>query len=689
MRANILNPLFNQISNIDGVGVKTKKALETLCGDKVLDLLINKPRDYIVRKHIKSVNSALLGENIIIELTILKHYPCARNSRSPYKILATDGNENINIVYFRAHSKFLNEAYKEGEKVYISGKIEQFGDYKQITHPEFVNKKLDNIPVYQPIYQLTAGITQQTLGKTVKKCLLNVPKLEEWLSKDILKKYNFNDFTTSLNNIHNPRNKFDTSENNINRLAYDEMLANQITICLNRKTKQRLKTEPLTGNNKLITKVLKNIPFELTNAQKNALKEIRQDLSKNTPMSRLLQGDVGSGKTIVALFTMLIAVEDSRQACIMAPTEVLAKQHYETISKVLENTGIEVSLLTGSTKQADRNKIHEKLQSGEMSIIIGTHALFQDEVKFNNLSLCVIDEQHRFGVGQRLTLTNKGINPHVLAMTATPIPRTLLMTAFGDMESSRLDEKPIGRKPIDTRIISQEKIDDVSIRLKNAISENQQIYWVCPLVEESEKLDLISVQERYEYLCGLFGKDNVEIIHGKMKSNEKQTAMHNFASGKAKVLVATTVIEVGVDVSQATIMIIEHAERFGLSQLHQLRGRIGRNDLQSTCLLIYKRLNEISKKRLEIMRESDNGFIISESDLKLRGPGDILGTRQSGLPEMYFADLLKHKEFLEVSKKDAQSLINQDEALKTERGKNIRNLLYIFKMDKAILNLKQ
>ena len=689
MRANILNPLFNQISNIDGVGIKTKKALGTLCGDTVIDLLMNKPRDYITRKLIKNLNSALLGENIIIGLTILKHYPPAKYSRSPYKIIATDGNENINIIYFRAHSKYLNQNFKEEEKVYVSGKVEQFGDYKQITHPEFVSKKLNNIPIYQPIYQLTTGITQLTLGKTVKKCLLNIPKLEEWLSKDILKKYNFNDFTTSLNNIHNPQNKSDMNENNLNRLAYDEMLANQITIYLNRKTKQRLKTKSLNGNNKIITKVLKTIPFELTNAQKKALKEIRQDLSKNTPMSRLLQGDVGSGKTIVALFSMLIAVEDSKQSCIMAPTEILAKQHYKTIKKILKNTGIEISLLTGSTKQSDRNEIHKKLQNGETSIIIGTHALFQDEVKFNNLSLCIIDEQHRFGVGQRLMLTNKGENPHVLAMTATPIPRTLLMTAFGDMESSRLDEKPVGRKPIDTRIISQQKIDDISIRLKNAINENQQIYWVCPLVEESEKLDLISVEERYEYLCGVFGKDNVEIIHGKMKSQEKENAMNNFASGKAKILVATTVIEVGVDISQATIMIIEHAERFGLSQLHQLRGRIGRNSLQSTCLLIYKRLNEISKKRLEIMRKSDDGFIISESDLKLRGPGDILGTRQSGLPEMYFANLLKHKEFLEVSKKDAQLLMDQDETLETERGKNIRNLLYIFKMDKAILNLKQ
>ncbi|MBB3065613.1 ATP-dependent DNA helicase RecG [Limibacillus halophilus] len=516
--------------------------------------------------------------------------------------------------------------------------------------------------------------------------LRHVPVLPEWLDPVFVQKRNWPSWSDALLQAHNPANSSDVEPGSCarQRLAYDELLANQLALLIVRKAARRTPGKSLKGDGSLRSSVKEALPFSLTRSQAEAVMEIEQDLAKPSRMLRLLQGDVGSGKTVVALLAMLIAVEAGQQAALMAPTEILARQHYETLRPLTAHLGIEVVLLTGKDKAKDRRQTLEAIASGRAAIAVGTHALFQDGVDFSKLAVAVIDEQHRFGVHQRLMLAGKGKDVDVLVMTATPIPRTLMLTAYGDMDTSRLLEKPAGRKPVDTRTLDIERLSEVVDGLRRAVESGAQAYWVCPLVEESETSDLAAVDQRYETLRKVFG-DRVGLVHGRMKSAEKDSIMADFKAGSLAVLVATTVIEVGVDVPNATVMVIEHAERFGLSQLHQMRGRVGRGGDQSVCLLLYQKpLGETAHRRLEIMRETEDGFVISEEDLRLRGAGEVLGTRQSGMPSFRVADLTQHDDLLAIARSDAKLIVENDSWMDSKRGAALRTLLYLFERDAAV-----
>ena len=561
-----------------------------------------------------------------------------------------------------------------------------------MTHPDHIVELKDrsNIEIIEPIYPLSQGLSQKILYKIIKKAFSQIEELPEWLDKAYLKKKNWPSWNAALTKAHTPTSEIDFNPENksYQRLAYDELLANQLALLLIRTHMRKQNGRPIIGTDTLKKKVLKALPFEPTNSQIEALQDITTNMSSEDRMHRLLQGDVGSGKTLVALLSMLHAVESGAQAAILAPTEILARQHLATIEPLAAEAGINIALLTGRDKGKHRAPIIEGIANGNVDIIIGTHAIFQESVSFKKLVFVVIDEQHRFGVHQRLALTSKGKNIDILVMTATPIPRTLTLTAYGDMEVSRLMEKPKGRLPIDTRTITVNRINEIIQGLSRAVQKNQRIYWICPLIEESEKLDLAAAEDRFTHLKSLFG-ERVGLVHGKMKPAEKDASMEAFKNGTIDILVATTVIEVGVDVPEASIMIIEHADRFGLAQLHQLRGRIGRGVNKSTCVLVFsENLTSMARKRLEIMRDTEDGFIISEEDLRLRGAGEVLGTRQSGLPEFRLADLVNHTELLSTSCDDAKLILKQDPELESERGKNLRILLYLFERDAATKYLR-
>lgn len=468
------------------------------------------------------------------------------------------------------------------------------------------------------------------------------------------------------------------------RLAYDELLANQLALQIVRRKQRKRPGRSIDGDGTLRERLEQSLPFSLTGSQRIACSEIAGDMKSDSRMLRLLQGDVGSGKTVVALMAMLTAAEQGAQAALMAPTEILARQHFATIEPLAEAIDVSVILITGRDKGKKREKLVSRLNSGDTPIVIGTHALLQDDIGFDDLALVVVDEQHRFGVHQRLALAGKGAAADILVMTATPIPRTLMMTAYGDLETSRLTEKPAGRKPIETRAMPLSRLEDVVDRLRPAIASGARIYWVCPLVEDSDVLDVAAATERQAALAQRFG-DRVGLVHGRLKAAEKDAVMARFAGGELDILVATTVIEVGVDVPEATIIVIEQAERFGLAQLHQLRGRVGRGDRPSSCILLYgEPLGETAKARLKVMRDTDDGFVIAEEDLRLRGAGEVLGTKQSGLPQFRMADLAVHADLIDTARDDALLILEKDPDLKSERGKAMRTLLYLFERDAVV-----
>ncbi len=688
MRPESLFGLFSPITALNGVGQKTADAVGNLCGNRVIDVLKHIPRDYITRTHFDNIALAIFGDIPILQVTIQRHIVPPRHSKSPYRLVVGDDTGTLDLIYFKAGESYMKKNYAVGDSVFVSGRLEIHNDCKQIIHPDYVEKDILKIPLCSPIYTQSARISSKMIHKIALQCLQKISPLDEWIDPTLIQKYTFMPFGQALHTLHNPP---DTSliEPARRRLAYDEMLSSQITITLSRNRRQKNMGMAVQGDGHLRKKLTNALPYDLTNAQHQSLQDIYTDMAQCVAMNRLLQGDVGAGKTLVALMAMLNTAECGYQSVILAPTEVLADQHYHNIQNLIRqaNLPLSIGVLTGRIKGKIRTEILKNLQSGQIHILIGTHALFQDGVNYNNLALCVIDEQHRFGVEQRASLMAKGNHPHVLSMTATPIPRTLLMTAFGDMETSQLYEKPVGRHAIDTRVIPIAKIDDIACALHRVIQNDNQIYWVCPLVEESEKLDVTATENRYAYLCRIFGNDMVTMVHGKMKSVEKQHAMKLFNQGMAKIMVATTVIEVGVDVPNATVMIIEQAERFGLSQLHQLRGRVGRGQDKSSCILIYKTLNSVSQNRLRVIRNTDDGFEIAEQDLKLRGPGDILGTQQSGIPTMAYADMIRDNDLLETARKDAQYILNKNPNLVDNMGMQIRNLLYIFEMEKSLIGI--
>ena len=687
MRPEILFPIFAPVTSLKGVGPRIAKLIEGIAGPHIADLFWHLPSGLIDRRFAPRIADAPSGVIATITVDVVSHHP-PPNRRLPYKITCGDETGRMSLVFFHARADYLNKILPEGETRVVSGKVERFNDEIQMAHPDHVGTpaERDKLQAVEPVYPLTQGLSLKVLSKAIGGALPLAPVLPEWLDPAFRKKHSWPAWRESLETLHSPETEDDLSPETPARcrLAYDELLANQLALALVRAHMRRQRGRSTTGTGVLRNKVLAALPWRLTDSQSRALDEITADMASDARMHRLLQGDVGSGKTVVALLSMLAAVEDGGQAVILAPTEILARQHLATIAPLAEAAGIRAEILTGREKGKNRDGILARLADGTTSIAVGTHALIQTGVEFDKLTMAVIDEQHRFGVHQRLLLAEKGAAVDILVMTATPIPRTLMLTAYGDMEVSKLSEKPAGRQPIDTRTIPLSRLSEVTAAIRRALETDARIYWVCPLVEESEKVDLSAAEDRAEQLRRQFG-DRVMLVHGRMKGAEKDKVMAAFAEGSARILVATTVIEVGVDVPEATIMVVEHAERFGLAQLHQLRGRIGRGEKPSTCLLLYgDGLTETARSRLKILRESEDGFRIAEEDLRLRGAGELLGTRQSGLPEFRIADLAVHDDLLAAARDDAQLILNRNPDLRDERGEALRTLLYLFERDAAV-----
>lgn len=688
MRPEALFEYFADVERLPGIGKRNRVALERLFGTRIVDLLFHVPNGLVDRRYRPKLSEASPGGIVTVEVTVDEH-AVARNRRMPYRVHCHDDTGELTLVFFNPRADWLQRQLPEGERRIISGKLEDYNGKLQITHPDYMvdPENADEMPSLETIYPLTAGLSGKVLRKAAKAALAMVPPLPEWHDKALMERDKLPTFTDALNSVHQPMSFEDIAPKSLarRRLACDELLATQLALAIVRDRTRRKRGRVLTGNGQIVKQLLAALPYQLTGDQQQALREITDDLASEKAMLRLMQGDVGSGKTVVALLAVASAVEAGVQTALLAPTEILANQHLDTIAPLAEAVGLRIALLTGRNKGKPRKALLEALAAGEIDLLIGTHAIIQDDVVFKDLGFAIIDEQHRFGVQQRLTLAGKaerGVD--VLGMTATPIPRTLTLTAYGDMDVSLIREKPPGRKPVDTRVVALDRLADVAAGIGRAVQSGARAYWVCPLVEESELMDLAAAEERYGSLKHVFG-DQVGLVHGKMKGPEKDTVMEKFQRGEISVLVSTTVIEVGVNVPEATVMVIEHAERFGLAQLHQLRGRVGRGDAQSSCILLRANdVGEVARSRLKIMRETEDGFLIAEEDLRLRGGGEVLGTKQSGLPEFKLVDFAEHADLIELARDDARMIVAKDPELKSERGQALRHLLYLFERDEGV-----
>ncbi|MEP1421953.1 MAG: ATP-dependent DNA helicase RecG [Erythrobacter sp.] len=689
MRPDILNPLFAESQTLDGVGPKLAKPLEKLGLTRVRDLLYHLPERFVTRRAITNLDEAGEGEQVIVALTPTEHRAPYNPGRGPFRVLAQDEIGNIcAVTYFGRASYTGKKQLPVGEKRWVAGRLDRYGDMLQIVHPDHVEETSDaNMGrMTEPIYRLSEGLTQPRVGSLVEQSLSKLPELSEWIEPGQFEREGWPSWAEAVKEAHKGPN-----EPAHNRLAYDELLANSLALLLVKAEGRRRKGQALAGDGRFRAKL--ELPFEMTGAQKRSVTEIEGDLQQEAPMLRLLQGDVGAGKTVVALNAMLIANEAGKQAALLAPTEILARQHFETLRKMAAPCGVEVALLTGRAKGREREGVLISLLQGDIDILVGTHAIFQDSVTYNDLGLVVIDEQHRFGVAQRLALAGKGKRaPHTLAMTATPIPRSLTLAQYGEMDVSRLDELPPGRQAIDTLVFPQSRLEEMVAAVGRHLAGGQQAYWVCPMVRDAngfgEVTDIAAAEARYAALAEHFG-DQVVMVHGQLHPDIKDANMQAFASGKAKLLIATTVIEVGVDVPSATLMVIEQAERFGLAQLHQLRGRVGRGSEKSRCVLLRgDELSENGKKRLTYVKESQDGFYLSEKDLELRGGGELLGTRQSGEAAFRIADLEQVQKLLPAAHADARLLMERDGGLTSERGEAARILLYLFERDWGVQLLR-
>ncbi|MCE9522467.1 MAG: ATP-dependent DNA helicase RecG [Alphaproteobacteria bacterium] len=692
MRPEILFPLFAEVGSLPGIGPRFAKLIGKIAGPRLVDLLWHRPISLLDWRRQATIADAPENTVVTLKLTIVEHTP-PRIQRLPYKVRASDETGFIDLVFFRAHKDYLQNTLPVGDVRYVSGKVERFQERPQLVHPDRIltEQAFATASAIEPVYGATEGLAQRSLIRAVAQAVAKAPNLPEWQDQNWLEKQKWPDWHTALKTLHAPQSQDDLSPATParRRLAFDELLASQLALCLARAHMRRVKGRSLKGDGALRAKAIAALPFKLTNSQTTALAEIAADMAAPERMLRLLQGDVGAGKTLVAFLAMLNAIECGAQAALMAPTEVLARQHAAVLAPLAQSVGVTLALLTGRDRGRERDAVVKSLASGELKILIGTHALISESVVFDDLALVVVDEQHRFGVHQRLALSGKGDQPaDILVMTATPIPRTLALTAYGDMDMSRLTEKPAGRKPIATRALPLSRLDEVIGAIERTVQQGDRVFWVCPLVEENEDLDLTAAEQRFDELSKTFG-ERVRLIHGRMKSAEKDKAIGDFRTGNAQVLVATTVIEVGVDVPDATIIVIEHAERFGLAQLHQLRGRVGRGSKPSSCLLLYQSpLGETARARLDCLRNTDDGFVIAEEDLRLRGAGELLGERQSGLPEFRLADLSLHGELVAAARDDARLILARDPDLKTPRGEALRVLLYLFQQDDAVRTIR-
>ncbi len=698
MRPDILTPLFASVRSLSGAGPRVCQRLKKLFAGRMIhaedepvlaDLLWHFPVGVMDRSYQPEIAEAADGALVTLHVTVDEHNaPPSHMRRLPYKVHCHDDSGTIDLVFFHAHGAWLRDRLPVGKKRFVSGRIEHFNHHVQMVHPDHILDATEfaALPLIEPVYPLTEGLSNKVLSKLVRAALEKCPELPEWQDRHWLGQQGWPNFMTALKAVHFPQDAIiDPLDHAHARLAFDELLASQLALALTREHIRARPGTPVRGDGHFRSSILEQFGHELTPGQKQVLDEIDADLAASRQMLRLLQGDVGAGKTIVALLALATAVEAGFQGALMAPTELLARQHMATIAPLCKAAGIRVDILTGRDKGKVRTAKIEAIASGKVDILIGTHALVQDDIVFSHLALAIIDEQHRFGVRQRLALQARGHDGvNVLVMTATPIPRTLTLAQYGDMDISRLAGQPSGRQAVDTRVLPMTRLEDVTNAVIRAIATGQRAYWVCPLVEDSELLDVTAAEDRYRELEKFLGI-RVGLVHGRMNPAGREQVMEQFRSGQIAVLVATTVIEVGVDVPEATIMVIEHAERFGLAQLHQLRGRIGRGSGKSACLLLYQPpLGEIARQRLTTLRETDDGFVIAEQDLKLRGAGDLLGARQSGLPRFRIADLTVHGELLAAARDDARLVLSNDPHLQGPRGPALKTLLYLFRRDSVI-----
>ena len=690
MRPAILDKLFAPVTALPGIGAQSAKLFERLAGPLIVDLLWHLPSGIVDRRASPRIRALEPDRIATLAVRVEAHQPGF--GRRPYRVVCTDDTGTLTLVYFNVKGDQLTRLLPVGAERVVSGRVEFYGGMPQMAHPDLVLRpdELDRLKPIEPVYPLTAGLSPRLVQRAIEAALERLPVAPEWIDPALRARRGWPAWADAVHQAHVPEGEADLSPTTParERLAYDEIFASQLAVALARARRHRQKGRAIVGTGAMASRVEAALGFALTGAQRLAIAEIAAEMAEPRRMTRLLQGDVGSGKTVVALMAMLTAIEGGGQAALMAPTEILARQHHATLQRHAAAAHVEIGFLTGREKGRARASMLASLASGLTPAVVGTHALLQPDVEFRDLALVVIDEQHRFGVEQRMGLYAKGRDADTLLMSATPIPRTLMMTAYGDLDVSRLTEKPPGRHPVDTRTVALERIEDVVAAVGRALARQAKVYWICPMVEESETADLAAVEERYKALTPLF-PGRVGLVHGRMKPADKDRAMAGFAAGELDLLVATTVIEVGVDVPEATVMVVEHAERFGLAQLHQLRGRIGRGDKPSTCLLLYASpLGDLAKRRLSILRETEDGFRIAEEDLRLRGAGEVLGTRQSGLPTLRLADLAIHEELVAVAHDDARLVLERDPHLESERGRALRVLLYLFRCDEAVQYLR-
>ena len=686
-RPEILYPLFGALEGLDGIGPKTSKYFNAIGVETPRDLVFLLPQSGIDRRPRASVRDIEVPGIATVEVEVGNHLP-ARSRGRPYRVLVRDERQEFQLVFFHPRAEYLQRILPTGQRRLVSGRVETFDGVYQMAHPDHVLPldEVSDLPLFEPVYPLTVGLTQKTVRRALRSVLDRAPELKEWVDPALKARMGWPDWRSAIETVHAPASAADLSPvaPARQRLAYDELLAHQLTLAIARSSRRRAGGIATRGDGRLVARVLLSLPYAPTAAQRRAFEEITGDMASTMRMNRLLQGDVGAGKTLVALVALLTAVEAGGQGALMAPTEILARQHLASLAPLAATAQVRLDLLTGRDKGRDRVRKLQDLAEGRTQILIGTHALFQSDVQFRDLRLAVIDEQHRFGVAQRMALGEKGASVDSLVMTATPIPRSLALAQYGDMDLSLLDEKPPGRKPITTSLASTERLAEVVAHLAQAIAEGRQAYWVCPLVEESETVNLTAAQSRFESLRAVLG-EGVGLVHGQMPPAEKDAAMARFVAGETRVLVSTTVIEVGVNVPNATIMVIERAESFGLAQLHQLRGRVGRGDAASTCLLLYDPpLGETASRRLKLMRDTEDGFRLSDEDLAMRGAGDVIGTAQSGLPRFRLADLERQSALMAIAQSDARKLLADDPELQSTRGQAARILLWLMEQDRAI-----